>query len=494
MANILKASILSAAAAVISLAAGFLCNIAAARLLGPAGSGSVAFAIWIATSATAVADLGLAQIVLRDVGGERGEMAGGIVRACFRAFVRSVALVGAALLIFAFWQGRIDDHAGWVWAMTAALFLAYAFSSFSTAVSRSRHRFGQVTSRTVIGGLLQVPGVALGALLWGVPGALAGHVLRHLPQAFLRQDYFAGPRRQLTPAMRRHGRGMWLSDVIEILLLSRIEFLFLAVLFSTTQIGHFAAGLSFAGLIEQVTLQLSPALIVGFVHAQATGGSDGQGVRAAYGQSLRMMALAVLPVSLGGAVIMPDLLPAVFGPAFIPAVPSAVILMATVWIMAFTVIPWGMISGIGDSGKLLQIQVVSGLLTIGALGIVVPWAGLEGAAWSRGAVSLVTLMMLLASVRRLIGPAIPVGILVRTAMAAVVCATAASVPAVMLDGFAAIVVAVPVGVLAYGIALRALRVIDAAEAEVLGERLSEKLPAVMRPLLRNLAPLIAGPR
>lgn len=496
MANILKASLLSAVTAVVSLAAGFLANIAAARLLGPAGSGSVAFAIWIATSATAVADLGLAQIVLRGGSEQQGEAARGIVRATFRAFVRSVSLVGAALLVFAFWQGRDDGHAGWIWSMTAALFLAYAFSAFSTAVSRSRHRFGEVTSRAFVGGLLQVPGVALGAWLWGVPGALAGHVLRHLPQALARHHYFGGPRQPLTPEMRRHGRGMWLSDVIEILVLSRIEFLFLAVLFSTTQIGHFAAGLSFAGLIEQVALQLSPALIVGFVHASAQGQQrgHGEGVSRAYAQSLRMMALAVLPVSLGGAAIMPDLVPLVFGPAFAPAVPSAVILMATVWLAAFGVIPWGMISAIGESAKLLRIQVVSGALTLALLSIVVPWAGLEGAAWCRAAVSLVTLVLLMGAVRRLIGPALPLGTLLRTGAAAVACAAAAAVPVILLDGIAAVAIAVPAGALAYGLALRLLRVVDAGEAMALTEKLSARAPAASRPLLLRLAPLLAPPR
>jgi O-antigen/teichoic acid export membrane protein len=487
MANILKASLLSAIAAVVSLAAGFLCNIAAARLLGPAGSGSVAFAIYIATSATAVADLGLAQIVLRGSG--QGDVAPGIIRTAIRSFARSVALVGMVILGFALWEGAPHSDEGQIWLMTAILFVSYAFSAFSTAVSRSRHRFGQVTTTAFIGGLLQIPGVALGAWLWGVPGALVGHTLRFLPQALVRQGYFTGPRAPLTPEMRRHGRGMWLSDIIDILVLSRIEFLFLALYFSTVQIGHFAAGLSFAGLIEQVALQLSPALVVGFVHAHTQ--QEREGLRRTYAQSMRMLALAVLPVSLGGAAIMPALIPVVFGPAFVPAVPSAVILMGTVWLVAFAIIPWGMVSAVGESAKLLRIQVISGILTLVLLAVVVPWAGLQGAAWSRTAVNVVTLLMLLGAVRRLIGPALPLGVIVRNMVAALLCALAAAVPVALLDDIPALVVAVPAGGLAYAVALRLLRVIDAEAAERLIEKLGAKLPAASRPILERLAPLLA---
>ena len=65
MSSVLRSSLLNIAATAVSLACGFLVNIAVARLLGPAGSGTVAFMLWLAIAASAIADLGLPQTVLR---------------------------------------------------------------------------------------------------------------------------------------------------------------------------------------------------------------------------------------------------------------------------------------------------------------------------------------------------------------------------------------------------------------------------------------------
>lgn len=72
MSNLLRSSLISLAATSISLAAGFASSVIAARLLGPAGSGKVAYALWVATSAAALADMGLPQTLLRNAGSLSG--------------------------------------------------------------------------------------------------------------------------------------------------------------------------------------------------------------------------------------------------------------------------------------------------------------------------------------------------------------------------------------------------------------------------------------
>jgi O-antigen/teichoic acid export membrane protein len=162
--NLLKSSLISLAATVISLAAGFAGSIIAARLLGPAGSGKVAYALWVATSATALADMGLPQTLLRNAGGFSGEGDGwkALVRAALRSFMISVAMVGVAILVFAaITYAYRDARHAWFWIATALLFLSYAFYVFSTAVARGRHRFGQTARSTVLGGVLQAMSPAI---------------------------------------------------------------------------------------------------------------------------------------------------------------------------------------------------------------------------------------------------------------------------------------------------------------------------------------------
>jgi O-antigen/teichoic acid export membrane protein len=362
-------------------------------------------------------------------------------------------------------------------------------AAFSTAVARGRGRFGETATSTVIGGFLQVPLVFAGAWFWGAAGALIGHVARYLPQA-LRVRGYSGHRVQpLTPAMRSYASNMWLSDLVENMILSRIEFLFLGIFFAATQIGHFAAGLALAGLVEQIMLQISPALIVGFADSHSR--NDIKGLQVSYNRVMRMVSLIMFPVAFGGAAIIPQLLPLIFGPLFTPAVPAAVILMATVWPAALAVIPWGLISAAGHSHQILRVQIVSGFLTVALLLAIVPWGGLEGAAWSRASVSILTLGILLTITRRHIGIATPWGPLARNILAGAFCAAAAWLSLLMLKGIPGIAVAIFAGTLVYILAVRLLRLVDPEDTEVLLSGFEARLPGPAKALVRGLFGFIA---
>ncbi|MGV3771099.1 MAG: lipopolysaccharide biosynthesis protein [Sphingobium phenoxybenzoativorans] len=491
MANILRSSLISIAATGASLAAGFVSNIIASRMLGPSGAGLIAFSLWAATSASAVADLGLPQTMLRNAGAASGpgDAWKGLVHSALRTFLLSVMLVGAGMLGYAAWLGRHEDGGAWRWAVTAALFVAYALAAFSTAVARGRGRFGQTAISTAIGGALQVPLVLVGAWFWGAAGALIGHVARYLPQALRLRGYFRHPARPLTPEMRSYAGNMWLSDLVENIILSRIEFLFLGIFFASTQIGYFASGLALAGLVEQIMLQISPALIVGFADAHSRG--DMKSLQTSYSRVMRMVSLIIFPVTFGGAAIIPALLPLVFGEPFTPAIPAAVILMATVGAAALAVIPWGLISAASQSQQILRIQIFSGFLTIILLLAIVPWAGLEGAACSRAGVSLLTLAILLYIAARHIGIATPWAALIRTMIAGGLCAAAAAIPVMMMPPIPAIAVGVIAGALVYIFAIRMLRLVDPDDAGLLLAAVEGKLPGPAKRIAASLSAFIA---
>ena len=494
--NLLKSSLISLAATAISLAAGFASSVIAARLLGPAGSGKVAYAIWIATSAAALADMGLPQTLLRNAGGLSGdgEAWKALVRTALRSFMISVSMVGAAILAFAAITAiQRDARHALFWIVIGLLFSSYAFHVFSTAIARGRNQFGQTARSTVLGGALQIPLVFIGAWLLGPTGALIGYVARYLPQALKLRGYIdrsVKPSREaLTPEMLHYGRYIWLSDLIEILVLSRIEFLFLGFFLSTTSIGYFAAGLGLAGLIEQVMLQISPALIVNFTAAHAK--NDQPMLNAAYGRVIRIVALVMLPISFGGAAIMPDLLPLIFGEAFEPAVPAAATLLAFVWLAGMSVIPWGIIGASGRSVLLLRVQITSGILMILLLMALVPLMGLEGAALARAMIVTLTFVLLGWTAWRYVRVAVPVAALAKTILAAILCAAAAGVGIYCLDGIAAIATAVPAGAIAYILAIRFLRLITSEDVQILMDTAGGKLPGASRLFANRLFNFLA---
>ncbi|NRP86153.1 hypothetical protein GFPCMMHI_02056 [Ensifer adhaerens] len=494
--NLLRSSLISLAATSISLAAGFASSIIAARLLGPAGSGKVAYALWVATSAAALADMGLPQTLLRNAGSLSGdgETWKALVRTALRSFMISVSMVSAAILVFAaITYVQRDARHAWFWIVTGLLFLSYTFHVFSTAIARGRNRFGQTARSTVLGGILQVPLVFIGAWLLGPTGVLIGYIARYLPQALKLRGYIdrdiRPSREALTPEMHRYGRYIWLSDLIEILVLSRIEFLFLGLVLSPTSIGYFAAGLGLAGLIEQVMLQISPALIVSFTDAQAK--DDRQMLQAAYSRVIRIVALIMLPISFGGATIMPDLLPLIFGDAFKPAIPAAATLLAFVWPAGLSVIPWGMIGASGRSALLLRVQIVSGILTIMLLTVLVPLMGLEGAALARATIVTLTFALLGRTAWKYVRVAIPIAALTKTILAALLCAAAAGLGIYNFDGAAAVATAIPAGAVAYVLAIRFLRLITPEDVRILMDTAGGKLPRASRPLVNSLLNLVA---
>lgn len=494
--NLLKSSLISMAATFISLAAGFASSIIAARLLGPAGSGKVAYALWVATSAAALADMGLPQTLLRNAGSLSGDGNAwkALVGSALRSFFISVCMVGAAIVLFAaITYAHRDARHAWFWLVTGVLFLSYAFYVFSTAVARGRNQFGQTARTTLLGGAMQVPLVFAGAWLLGPTGALVGYVARYLPQALKLRSYIDPTTKRsqgtLTPEMLRYGRYMWFSDLIEILVLSRIEFLFLGVFLSPTSIGYFAAGLGLAGLIEQIMLQISPALIVGFTEAHTR--NDQQALDAAYARVIRIVALVMLPISLGGATIMPELLPLIFGDVFEPAVPAAATLLAFVWLAGLSVIPWGIIGASGRSAVLLRVQIASGVSTIFLLTIFVPLLGLEGAALARATIVTLTFILLGWMARSHVRVVVPIAVLAKTMLAALLCAGAAGIAVYSLDGPAALASAIPAGAIAYILAIRFLRLVTPEDIRILMDTAGQKLPGASRPIANRLLNFLA---
>ncbi|WP_349958799.1 oligosaccharide flippase family protein [Rhizobium sp. ZPR3] len=494
--NLLKSSLISLAATSISLAAGFASSIIAARLLGPAGSGKVAYALWIATSAAALADMGLPQTLLRNAGdlAGNGDTWKALVLTALRSFLISVSMVGAGILLFAAitYAHRDAQHA-WFWLVTGLLFLSYAFYVFSTAVARGRNRFGQTARTTLLGGAMQVPLVFIGAWLLGPTGALIGYVARYLPQALKLRDYVDPAakysRETLSPEMLRYGRYIWFSDLVEIIILSRIEFLFLGIFLSPTSIGYLAAGLGLAGLIEQIMLQISPALIVNFTEAHAK--SDRQSLDAAYGRVIRIVALVMLPISMGGAVVMPELLPLIFGDAFEPAVPAAATLLAFVWLAGMSVIPWGIISASGSSAILLRAQIASAVTTILLLTALVPSLGLEGAALARAMTVTLTFALLGWLAWKHVRVTVPLTALAKTVLAASLCAGAASLGVYSLDGLPALLSAIPAGAIIYLLAIRFLRLITPEDIQILMATVGGKLPSGSRLFAGRLLSFLA---
>lgn len=497
MTSVLGSSLLNLAATLVSLVAGFLVSIINARVLGPAGSGLVAYAMWVIVCVAAVADRGFPQMVLRSVAAarDRGEDAWApIVRRAFSALLPSVALAFAVMLAFGIYHRLSGAPAPWIWIGASLLFLAYVLAAFSAAVARGRGHFGEVASTTAVGSLLQVPVVFAGALLVGPGGALFGMLTRYLPQVFSLSHHLdrriPSDPAVLTPEMHRYRRSMWTTDAIDIVLLTRIEFLVVGYFLGDADVGYFAAAIVFAGLVGQLTLQLSPAFLVGLAAQTAndkTGSPD-----TLYQNSLRLTALFVMPLGIGGAAIIAELVPIVFGQDFQPAASAAVLFLLASVPAGLAVVPWAYLAAHEQGGRLLRVTLVSAALLFLLLVAAIPSGGIVGAGIARIFSECLTLGLLLMAVSHHSGPAAPWGALARTFVAAGICGSVAYITTLLLPGLIGLPVAVMLGVCTYAIAARLLGLIAADEAARISGMIEGRLPGKLRPLARRLIGLVAA--
>jgi len=495
MTSILGSSLLNLAATLVSLAAGFLVSVVNARLLGPAGSGAVAYALWLVICAASLADGGLPQTVLRYVAAFEGAGDAAwkpMVRRAFALFLRGVALVCLLFLagVLYHWQ---DGAVPWLWIAAALLFPAYALSAFSAAVARGRGLFRETAEMTAVGSLLQVPVVFAGALLLGPAGALLGMLTRYLPQAFSLVRHVdrkaAGEPSALTPDMRRYARSMWTSDLINVVLATRIEYLVIGYFLADAEIGYFAAAVVFAGLVGQLTFQLSPAFLVGLASRDA-GETQAQGDL--YRNTMRLAALLIMPLGIGGAAIVPPLVPLVFGEAFSPAAEAAALFLLAAVPAGLSVVPWAYLAAHEHGRDVMRLTLVSAVLTLVALVAVVPVAGVFGAAVVRFVAETLVFGLFLRAVRVRGGPPLPWDVLARTLAAALPCGLSAFLMSWALPGPAGILVAVFVGAVVFVLAVRLLGLIGADEAGHFMQSLEGRLPGGMRPVARRLAGLICA--
>lgn len=496
MGTVLKSSLFNLTATLVSLLAGFAVSILNARLLGPEGSGLAAFALWFATSASALTDRGMPQTMLRSLGLQKDDPLNAwkaTTRTAFSLFIRPVfaaALATAGYGLWTTWDSGTER--GLFWAAALLLFLCYTLFAFTIATARGRGNFREVAVNTVTGSLLQLPFIVAGAHFLGAAGAIAGMAVRFVPQLFNIRRYVDLSLRpdpaRLTPEMRRYARQMWLSDLIDVVIMTRAELALLGLFFSAADMGYFAAAAVFAGLIGQSALQLSPALIVGFATSEDTGDARAR----LFDNAMRLTALGIFPVAFGGAAIIQQLLPLAFGATFSPAGPAAAILLLASAVTGIAIVPWAFLAATGGSGSLLRIMTGSGVVTVALLTTAIAVAGLNGAAVARMVSECVTLALLILAIRRQSNFAIPYVPLLKTAVAAVACGSLAHFAAETLTGWLGIAVGITGGALAYLIGLRFLRLVpDRDILMLLGSNVVQRLPNRIRSALATALHLLA---
>lgn len=495
MNSMIRHSFFNVLATLTSLVFGFLVTATVARNLGPEGAGHVALVVWLAMTAASIAAVGGPQIILKyssevPARNTRALSSSLLFRALPAAVLLAVTVPFAAFFPVPYLQGIQFELA----LASSLFFLIYFLFVFSSASASGRGRFAETALTTAVGSVLQFPAAAIGALLAGPAGAVLGMAVRYLPQTLLIRKYLRVSRRTdkkvISGTMRRYGRHIWLVDMMDLFFLSRVELLFLTLFGATSAAGYFAVAVAFSGLVGQISLQLSAVFVVGFSDQESTAGAADEATL--YKSSLRILALVLFPVAFGGAVIMPQVIPLVFGPGFLPSVPSAAVMMVASAPAGLAIVPWGYLSAKAQGRSLLNSMIAMTVLSLPVLAIAVPWFGVFGVSVARSALELLFLMLLLGIVSRANGPVFPWTAIARTAAAAGLCAAAAYAVTFIVAGVPGLAAAIVAGALSYIVAMRGLNVVPNSDRVWIRSQLERRLSGGGRPVVLQLCELLVG--
>lgn len=498
MASLLKASLISTFAGVGSLVFGFASSVVTARLLGAHGTGLVAFAIWFGTTASTVAGLGIQNILLRYMDGPNdGEHPnGGLARALLNPFTIATLAATIGMLLWAAYQWSLGDaEMTAVWVATAVFNLIFAYGSMSLSAARGSKDFSGSARQVFYGCLLQLPFVIVGAYFFGAAGALVGQMVRHLPTALALRTYVSGPPPRtglVTPAMKGFGRNTWFSSMVGLFVWTRIEFVFLGLNHQPADIGYFAVGMTLAGLVVQLPEQMSAALMPYF--GRHHDNNDMEQLERSYRRVFRWVGLFIFPICFGGAAIMPEFLPLIFGQEFLPAVPSATILIATACITAMTIFPSAMIAARERSDFFLWASPSMAVTMVVLLALAVPSGGAVGASIVRGIVHSLWLILLCSYCWSRLSMRPPIWDLIKIGFSAAICAGVAYAVLEWRGDLFGLLLAPMAGGLTYLVCLRLVSAIPADDVEVLGYNLGSVLPKPLVSLAMRLIQLVAPAR
>lgn len=453
--NLLRSSSLAIVGGLSTSFAGVLSGIIVANMLGASGTGSIAMALWIVFLAVTIADFGISGGVARylpdsDLSAERKQQAAGYLFKWFTiAILLGLCFVG--LLISLFWgdiRGRYTtsgSDAVIMAVLIGACFLVHMLYAFTFHFLRGSGRFGTIATTALLGTVLQVSGVAVGSWFLGVPGALAGYILGSLPLAVtwfrLRRSPF-----QRDPELRRrvgtYTRTLWLAALLSPLLWTRIDLLLVDQFAGLRMAGLFTAAAAIPALLIQLGNMVCSALLP---HLASLNMED----RAGAARSGLSGAMAILfPMAFGAAAIAPVLVPLIYGEEFGPAGITSTLLSISAAASIVTVAFSNILNLLEQNRKLVTSGILGAVLTVAFGFALIPTYGIVGAACARiaaqGAVTVLTIWQV-----RSVQPGIVGAWMWQLLIAASACGLVAAGVIAAVGGWLGLLIAVPVGALAY---------------------------------------------
>jgi O-antigen/teichoic acid export membrane protein len=469
-----------------------LISVLTARYLHPDDMGRHAFLVWLAGLLAVVLSLGLPTTLTRYTAEARGAGRPATAGALLRLVVgRQAGLVGAATVVVILVALALPPIWRMPLALTALSVPAQVLYGSLAAFLSGLQMFGWQA-------LLGVGMLGLLAGLFGVvvalDGGLGGLMLAHAVANAAGLGVLAwlarreGRRHGALPAaaplaadaradVLRYARGASALVILDAVVWQRTEVAFLQAFSSPAEIAFFALAFAVASQIGRIPYQASVVLFPSF--PALVGGGRVAELASLHGTAMRYLVLLGAPLAVGLAVTAPGIVDVLYGPAYAPAAGVlAVLALGSLPAFAAGASP-AVLHATKRQDRLLRQGVLAAAVDLVLAVALIPVAGALGAALASVAAQALASALAVHAAVRLAGARVPGAALVRITVAAGLMGIVAAVPMLLIGGVAGLATAVLTGVVAYPIALRAVRALTAEDLDRT-RVLVERLPARAR--------------
>jgi len=358
-------------------------------MLGPDGVGQLAYILWLIEVVNVLCSFGLPNCLTRYVAELNGRceaiQASVFARWLFLRYL-ILALVGSIVVGVLFGHSSQHTNQRPLLPVLMLYSIVRSLQVLNQADLAGKQRFDLLARINVAATVSLILGVVIGTRFFGVLGSVCGYTAGASLSAaytvvmFRRPTANHGVSVELRRRATRFSYDTWLAMVVSVFIWSRMEVFFLERYWDNREVGMFTIGLTFASLIRQTIELFTGAFTAHFT--QLMGAGDHETIRRQYVCTIKLMALVVFPLAFGGAAIMPVIIPLVFGRAFVPAVPCAMVMMLGS-AMTVSAIGTNLMYAKERSRFIALCGVVGAVLSVTAGFMVVSRFGAWGAVWSR---------------------------------------------------------------------------------------------------------------
>ncbi len=449
-------------------------SIAAGRFLGPELFGRQSFIAFAELSIVTLLGLPITVSLQRFTASVLGEGRPGAVRVLSRSAlwvaIPLAALAAGVMSVLALAGAK--PAAAWVLAGVTAAFLLV--QGVPQAVLAGHQRWRPMAMVGLITGAISTAGVvAVLAAGGGIRGMFAVEAIAVMLSlawmsilvARLNVSEHVQGKDASAPvhAMFRYAGVSSIGVGLSLVVWNRSEFLFLNHYSSDSQIGFYSIAFAAITALSMIPRQIGGTLVPAVATLQGAGEMDR--VRTGFARALRLGLTVAFVLTAGAAALGPELLKLVYGADFNAVGPILLILVAPFPAIAIFQLAGAMVAGMGHLRILVIAGAVGGAVDIGLAFALIPHFDAVGAAISNSIAQLVVGVPPFIYSQRLVG-----GVRWEFARVAAVAAAAATGGLAAwgcvyaIGGIAGIAVGAALGLLAFSLVARGLRIFTAADA------------------------------